>query len=125
MLNVDPKFPLIRLVRARALLMSNRSTEALAVLEAMAPNRAPELGYAYAVTGRTADAEALAETAANVPLTQAIIYAGLRDRDRAFAALERGAAAGDPKLGAVLTYPELRALRDDPRFDAFRRRIGL
>jgi serine/threonine-protein kinase len=124
-LKVDPKFPLIRLVRARALLMTGRSADAIAVLEPMPPNRAPELGYAYAVTGREPQARALADAASNVPLTQAIIYAGLRDHDRAFAALERGAAAGDPKIGGVLTYPELRGLREDPRFEAFRRRIGL
>ena len=91
----------------------------------MPPNRAPELGYAYAVTGRRAEAEALANAAANVPLTQAIIYAGLGDYSRAFAALERGAAAGDPKIGGVHTYPVMVALRQDPRYGALRRRIGL
>ena len=124
-LKVDPKFPLIGLVKSRALLMKGERSEAIAILEAMPPNRAPELGYAYAVTDRRSEAEALANTAANVPLTQAIIFAGLGDHDRAFAALERGAAAGDPKMGGVLTYPEMIALRQDPRYEALRRRIGL
>ena len=124
-LNIDPKFPLIGLVRARALLLTGEVTEALDVLEAMPPNRAPELGYTYAVTGRRAEAEALAAEAAGVPLTQAVIYAGLRENDRAFAALERAAALGDPKIGGVLTYPELTALRGDQRFEEFRRRVGL
>ena len=124
-LKVDPNFPLIGLVKSRALLMKGETAEAVAILEAMPPNRAPELGYAYAVTDRWAEAEALANTAANVPLTQAIIYAGLGDHGRAFAALERGAAAGDPKIGGVLTYPEMIALRRDPRYEALRRRIGL
>lgn len=124
-LKVEPKFPLIGLVRARALLMKGATTEALAILEAMPPNRAPELGYAYAVTGRRTDAEALANAAANVPLTQAIIFAGLGDHDRTFAALERGAAAGDPKIGGILTYPEMMDVRRDPRFETFRRRIDL
>ena len=122
---VDPNFPLIGLVKSRALLMKGETAEAVAILEAMRPNRAPELGYAYAVTGRRAEAEALATAAANVPLTQAIIYAGLGDHVRAFAALERGAAAGDPKIGGVLTYPEMTALRQDPRYEALRRRLGL
>jgi hypothetical protein len=123
-LKVDPNFPLIGLVKSRALLMKGEAAEAVAILEAMPPNRAPELGYAYAVTDRRAEAEALAHTAANVPLTQAIIYAGLGDHDRAFATLERGATAGDPKMGGVLTYPEMIALRQDPRYEALRRRIG-
>ena len=37
----------------------------------------------------------------------------------------RAAAIGDPKIGGELTYPELAFLRDDPRFAAFARRIGV
>ncbi len=124
-LRVDPKYPLISLVRARALHLSGNSADALRLLEAMPPNRAPELGYVYAVLGRHDEAEALAAGAAGAPLTQAVIYAGLADKDRAFAALDAAAMAGDPKIGATLTYPELAVLRDDPRFEAFRRRLGL
>ena len=95
------------------------------MLEEMPRNRAPELGYAYASVGRRAEAEALAAAAAGVPSTEAVIFAGLKDKDRTFAALERAAAIGDPKIGAELTYPELAFLRDDPRFAAFARRIGV
>jgi hypothetical protein len=86
---------------------------------------APELGYAYAAAGRRQEAEAWAAAAAGVPSTEAIIFAGLQDNDRAFAALERAADIGDPKIGAELTYPELATLRSDPRFAAFARRIGI
>ena len=125
MLKIDPKFPLIPFVLGRALLFHGHIAEAIRVLEAIPPNRAPELGYAYAVTGRRAEAEALVEKAKDVPLTQAVIFAGLKDADRAFAALERAATIGDPKIGATLTYPELAGLRDDPRFQPFRRSLGL
>jgi tetratricopeptide (TPR) repeat protein len=121
----DPKFPLIPFVLGRALLFNGNTAEAIGVLEAIPPNRAPELGYAYATVGRRADAEALAQKAKDVPLTQAVIFAGLNDADRAFAALERAAAIGDPKIGATLTYPELVVLRGDPRFRPFRQRLGL
>jgi len=124
-LKADPKFPLIGLVMARALLMTGNSGEALRILEGYPPNRAPELGYAYATVGRRAEAEALAATAAGVPLTEAVIFAGLKDKDRTFAALERAAAIGDPKIGGTLTYPELAFLRDDPRFATFAQRIGV
>ena len=93
-LKADPKFPLIRLVFARALLFSNNSPEALRILEAMPANRAPELGYAYAAVGRRPEAEGLAAAAAQVPLTEAVIAAGLKDNDRAFAALEHAATIG-------------------------------
>ena len=92
-LKADPTFPLIRLVLARALLFTGASAEAIRILEEMMPNRAPELGYAYATVGRRAEAEALAVAAAGVPLTEAVIFAGLEDKDRTLAALER--AAGD------------------------------
>jgi eukaryotic-like serine/threonine-protein kinase len=124
-LKEDPKFPLIPFVLGRALLFNGNTAEAISVLEAIPPNRAPELGYAYATIGRRGDAEALAQKAKDVPLTQAVIYAGLNDADRAFAALERAAAIGDPKIGAALTYPELAVLRVDPRFGPFRQRLGL
>jgi hypothetical protein len=105
--------------------MTGNSAEAIRILEEAPPNRAPELGYAYAAVGRRADAEALAAAAAGVPLTQAVIYAGLKDKDRTFAALESAALAGDPKIGGALTYPELAFLRDDPRSAALRQRLGL
>jgi len=124
-LKEDPNFPLIPFVFGRALLFNGDTAEAIRVLEARPPNRAPELGYAYAAVGRRADAEALARKAKDVPLTEAVIFAGLHDADRAFAALERAAAIGDPKIGAVLMYPELAVLRNDPRFGPFRRRLGL
>jgi serine/threonine protein kinase/tetratricopeptide (TPR) repeat protein len=124
-LNADPTFPLIRLVLARALLLTGSSAEAIRILEEGPPNRAPELGYAYATVGRRAKAEMLAAAAAGVPLTEAVIFAGLKDKDRTFAALERAAAIGDPKIGGTLTYPELAFLRGDPRLAAFARRIGV
>ena len=124
-LKEDPNFPLIPFVLGRAYMFHGESAEALKVLEAIPPNRAPELGYAYATLGRRDEAEALANKASNVPLTQAVIYAGLNEPDRAFAALERAAAIGDPKIGAALTYPELAVLRQDRRFPDLRRRLGL
>jgi TolB-like protein/predicted Ser/Thr protein kinase len=124
-LQADPKFPLIQLVLARALLFTGKGGEALNRLEAMAPNRAPELGYAYASVGRRGEAEARLAAAAGVPSTEAVIFAGLKDADRTFAALERAAAIGDPKIGAELTYPELEFLRADLRFAPFARRIGV
>ena len=109
----------------RALLFTGGSAEAIRILEELPPNRAPELGYAYASVGRRAEAEALAAAAAGVPSTEAVIFAELEDKDRTFAAWERAAAIGDPKMGGTLTFPELAFLRDDPRFATFAWRIGV
>ena len=117
-LKADPTFPLVRLVLARALLFTGNSAEAIRILEEMPPNRAPELGYAYATVGRRAEAEALAAAAAGVPSTEAVIFAGLKDKDRTLAALERAAAIGDPKIGGsspIRSSPSCAMTRASPR----------
>jgi hypothetical protein len=124
-LKADPTFPLIRLVYARALLLTGDSDQAIRILSEGPRNRAPELGYAYAAVGRREEAESLAAAAVGVPSTEAVIFAGLKDKERTLAALARAAAIGDPKIGGELTYPELAFLRDDPRFIAFARTIGV
>jgi adenylate cyclase len=82
------------------------------------------LGYAYGKTGRIADAEKLAAGITD-PTQQALIFAGLGDRDRAFEALERAVELGPVRLGRLLNYPEMAFLREDPRAKALRKRLGL
>ena len=81
------------------------------------------LGYAYARTGRREEAEKLA--VATGPFNEAVIFAGLGDKDRAFEALDRGATAGPFRMGRILTWPELASLRGDPRVKALRKKVGL
>ena len=73
------------------------------------------LGYAYAITGRRAEAEEQAAKNAGLPHHQAIIYAGLGDRDRAFAAIAALAAVNPQRALSWLNRPELALLRGDPR----------
>jgi tetratricopeptide (TPR) repeat protein len=80
------------------------------------------LGYAYARAGRRADAEKM--LASSPPQNQAVIFAGLGDKDRAFEALDRAVAAGPSRLGRELTYPEYALLRGDPRVKALRKKVG-
>jgi hypothetical protein len=81
------------------------------------------LGYAYAQTGRREEAEKMA-TGTN-PFNQAVIFAGLGDKDRALAAMESGTAAGPFRIGRQLTWPELALIRGDPRMKALRKKVGL
>jgi hypothetical protein len=54
------------------------------------------------------------------------IYAGLGDRDRAFAALERELQdRGGTVTSAILIYPYFDTLRSDPRYAALLRQMGL
>jgi TolB-like protein/Tfp pilus assembly protein PilF len=83
------------------------------------------LGYVYAKAGRRREAEELA-AASQYPHEQALIFAGLGDKDRTFEALDRIAVLGAQRVGRQLNFPELAALiRDDPRLQVLRAKIGL
>jgi tetratricopeptide (TPR) repeat protein len=83
------------------------------------------LGFAYARAGHREDAEELAAGDSLNPLNQALIFAGLGDKDRTFGALDRSAAAGPFRIGRALTFPEFALLRGDPRLKALRKKLGL
>ena len=59
------------------------------------------------------------------PFNQAVIFAGLGDKERALEAMERSEAAGPFRVGRQLTWPELALIRGDPRMKAFRKKVGL
>jgi hypothetical protein len=83
------------------------------------------LGYFYARAGRRPEAATMAAVS-NYPNEQALIFAGLGDRDRTFEALDRMAVVGAQRVGIHLNHPELASvLRGDPRLPAFRQRVGL
>jgi TolB-like protein/DNA-binding winged helix-turn-helix (wHTH) protein len=88
-------------------------------------------GYTLARSGRAAEARAVIETLASVaaaqyvpPYATALIYAGLDERDAAFAWLDRAYEARDVHLVALPTDAKWDALRDDPRFSAIMARCG-
>ena len=81
-------------------------------------------GWIYAITGRRAEAEAIAARFAHFPQRQAEIYGFLGDNDRALEALERLAVLNPGRAGWHLSQPELASLRGDPRVEAFRRKLG-
>ena len=114
-----------RQVLARAMFQHGEKAEAIQRFEALGRFSDNFRGYAYAATGRRAEAEALAAERKGFPGSLVLIHAGLGDKDQAFAALERMAAEKDPRVGAWLTYPELALLRGDLRMDALRKKLGL
>ena len=81
------------------------------------------LGYAYARSGRREEAEKLAIDLS--PLQQAVIFAGLGDKERTLAALDRMTVVGPVRMGSILSLPELALLRGDPRLKALRKKVGL
>jgi len=107
----------------RARLGQGRINEAIQVL-ATVGNRG-YLGYAYARAGRREDAEKVAADVSPNPFNQALVFAGLGDKERTLDALERMDVLGPGRIGRALTYPEFAFVRDDPRINALREKVGL
>lgn len=83
------------------------------------------LGYAYARAGRREDAEKIAAAVAPNPFNQALVFAGLGDRERTLDALERMSVLGPVRIGRALVLPEFAFVRRDPRIEALCKRVGL
>ena len=121
------------LLLGRARLGQGRTQEAIQILEtALHQGVKPgsevsgQLGYAYARAGRREDAEKLAVAiSSRNPFNQALIFAGLGDKDRTLEALDRAATVGPFRMGTALTWPELSLLHGDPRVKALRKKVGL
>jgi tetratricopeptide (TPR) repeat protein len=90
------------------------------------------LGYVYAVSGRTAEAQktlaALLEASKHryvSSLDIALIYTGLNDRDRAFAWLEKAYNEHATYLLFLKVDPVYSGLQSDPKFQELLRRTNL
>ena len=83
------------------------------------------LGYAFGRAGRREEAERLAVAAAPNAYFQALIYAGLGDKERTMDALDRVTQLGGARIGRALNAPEFGLLRGDPRVKALREKVGL
>jgi tetratricopeptide (TPR) repeat protein len=108
--------------QGQVLLAEGRIDDAIQILKS-APNTR-YLGYAYGRAGRRQDVEKLAAVSHGA-LQQVLIYAGLRDRDGTFRALDRMDELGPGRVGLALTTPELSFIRDDPRVKTLRQKVGL
>jgi hypothetical protein len=113
----------------RARLGQGRTAEAIRVLATA--DSWGYLAYAYGRTGRRDAAERLSAVA---PLAYpnrhghfqyALVYAGLKDKDRTIDQLESWAGVGPVRIGFTLTAPEFAFVRADPRIKALRKKVGL
>jgi TolB-like protein len=107
----------------RALVGQGRIDEAIQVLAT--GNSPGYLGYAYARAGRPEKAEELMTAVPQNPFYEALIFAGLGDKDRTLEALDRMIQLGPFRVGRTLTFPELALLRGDPRVKDLRKKAGL
>jgi TolB-like protein/Flp pilus assembly protein TadD len=107
----------------QARLGQGKLDEAIQILSTLENPR--YLGYAYGRAGRREEAEKLAVAVAPNAFSQALIFAGLGDKDRTFQALDRVAELGGARIGRALNSPEFVLLRGDPRVKTLRKRVGL
>jgi hypothetical protein len=117
------------MILARARLGQGRTAEAIQILVndqnlVRNPQERGFLGYAYARSGSREEAEKMA-SAAQYANEQALIFAGLGDKDRTLEALDRMGALGPTRVGHYLNFPQLEFLRGDPRVKALRKKVGL
>jgi TolB-like protein/Flp pilus assembly protein TadD len=116
----------------RARLGQGKFREAVDILAAAVNRGVPQgdptrgyLGHAYARAGHRKQAEQLAEAQRSFAFHQALVFAGLGDKDRTFEALDRMTPLGPARIGRALALPEFELIRGDPRLKAFRKKVGL
>ncbi|HYK51605.1 MAG TPA: tetratricopeptide repeat protein, partial [Terriglobales bacterium] len=138
-IEIDPNFWFSHCFLGRAYEQKGRLTEAIvefqraAELEKDNAETWSGLGHAYAVSGNRAEAQKILDHLKEVsahswvaPYNVAVIYAGLGDKDRAFALLGQAYKDRSYYLPTYLaTDARMDSLRSDPRFGELRRRVGL
>jgi DNA-binding winged helix-turn-helix (wHTH) protein/TolB-like protein/Tfp pilus assembly protein PilF len=134
-LELDDRFAMAHFWLGRALLMRGQPDEAVGEyqrareLVGTPVSMLAELGYAAAVSGRSAEARARIDELATrrgahpVAYSLAIVHAGLGERDAALAALERAAEERSSDLAFIGSDPVFDGIRADARFAALRARL--
>jgi serine/threonine protein kinase len=135
-LELDPSFPAAIQRLPAVYLQKGMYDEAIAKIQA-APESADmastgEPGYAYAASGRTKEARIMLDELKRrrdqqyiSAVSIALIYAGLGEKDEAFAWLEKGFEERAFQMQYLKVEPRWDGLRSDPRFVDLVRRIGL
>ena len=137
-IDLDPNWYYARLLLALTYLKQGRNAEALTQAETSVElskrqsNALGVLGYVYAQTGKRGEATAVVEELKARHAEQrangydlARVFAGLGDKDQAFAWLEKDLQTRNATMPSFLYMPPLDSLRDDPRFKDLTRRMGL
>jgi TolB-like protein/DNA-binding winged helix-turn-helix (wHTH) protein/Tfp pilus assembly protein PilF len=138
-LELDPNFPAVHHFLPAAYEQKGMYVEAIAGFKKAIPLTAGSestlskagLGYVYAVTGKKSEARTLLDELKQhsaqeyVSATSvALIYAGLGEKDQAFAWLEKAYEQRAFQLQWINLEPRWDSLRSDPRFQNLMRRIG-
>jgi TolB-like protein/Tfp pilus assembly protein PilF len=135
-LELNPQLSLARQQLGHAYLQKGMAAEAVAEFERAAAlsglRDSAQLAYAYAVTGRRGEAQAIVRTLLRSserrylpPFGVALAYVGLGDADAAFRWLERAYAEHAAGMDTIAITPAFAPLHGDPRWGDLLRRMGL
>jgi eukaryotic-like serine/threonine-protein kinase len=137
-LEIDPNFARAHFFLGQAYMRKGAFAEAIAEFHratTLSPNITQYkggLGYAYARAGKSAEAHKLLSELKEHSKRRyvswsdlAAIYAGLGEKDQAFACLENAYEQRETRVVKVNVVPFFDPLRSDPRFADLLRRIGL
>lgn len=137
-LQLDPTHFMLHYILGRSYMRLGNSRKAIEQLKAASgePGEIPlvdaALGLAYAVSGQKEQTQKMAEQFKKVfskryipPTYFGMLYAGLGDRDRAIAWLEKALAERADGLTWLAVEPMLDDMRSDPRFQELVKKIGL
>jgi len=137
LVELDPNFPLAHQISGSVCLKQRRYAEAIAEFQQNVANDRSAyslsyLGHAYAMAGRRDEALAVLKELdgkynkrESLPQYQAGVYAGLGDKDQAFAWLEKGFQDKNGSLDFVVMETSFDPIRSDPRYADLLRRMGL
>ncbi len=135
LIDAAPQAVVARNHLARAYCLRGEPKEALRALDGYpqpAPGSFSNLGRAYALDGQVEAArrevervEALGARGFGVGYDLSLVHAALGDRAAALDALERGVTDGSQTIGFLNCDPGLDSIRDDARFRAVSRQLGL
>ena len=138
-MELDPTYSQASLMLARIFMTQGNYQQAISelqkalILKGRQPLLLGSLAQAYGRSGQREEALKLvaelnridAEGPSYEPFGMIWAYAGLGDKERAFAHLERAYQQRAGRLVWLNVDPTLELLRSDPRFDDLLRRIGL
>ncbi len=137
-IEMDPSYLLAHIVLGQCYEQEGKYAQAISELQKaalMSPDSAPvmaALGHAYAVAGKRAEAlrilDQLKVQAAQryvSPYYIALLYAGLGDHADAMDSLNKGYEDRSNNMIFLNVVPQFDGLRNEPRFQELRHRIGL
>ena len=134
---MDPNFGLAHYRLGQTFVLSGRYGEAVAELKRALelsgnPRVTAELGLAHALAGNRSEALKLvgqlneqSKERHISPFNRAVVYGGLGDKGRAMEWREKAYDERSPSLNLLKVSPAFTSLREDPRFVAMVRSLGM